>query len=299
MTSLSATRLQTYHYITEYLKSLSETDKRGFNEGAFHIDDQHSFYVKNNTVFNEAVVHTELTALAITENVGGILLLFGWSNSNTVKDEHPTYNLFIELSEGELHTPKSKIQVIEPLLWMHKHDYVHLDIYNNNIFQLGDTAVIGDFDRSAHTADPIIKFQDLTHFYGWLPKTKITLFKHLTTTVLNNGHQMQCVKCEDKLLGILERNIKTERMFKNKFKDPTSQLDADANIAKYTAMLDECNAILTSPRLTSALYIEFSNAMKDISSLDKMPSIQTYKSRTHKSRTHKSRTHKSRRRATI
>jgi len=299
MTSLSAARLQNYHYITEYLKTLSETDKRGFKEGAFHIDDQHSFYVKNNIVFNETVIHSELTALAITENVGGILLLFGWSNSNTIKDERTTYNLFIELSDGELHSPKSKIQVIEPLLWMHEHDYVHLDIYNNNIFQVGETAVIGDFDRSAHTSDPIIKFQDLTHFYGWLPKTKITLFKHLTTTILNNGHQMQCVKCEDKLIGILERNIKTERMFKNKFKDPASQLDADTNIAKYTAMLDECNTILTSTHLTRTLYTEFSNAMKDISSLEKMPSIQSRTQRTqHKSRTQRTQ-RKSKRRATV
>lgn len=303
MSLLSDARMNNYRFITEYLNSLSELERRNFEEGEFHIDSHHSFYVKNNIVFNETVIHSELTAFAISENFGGILLLFGWSNSNTVKDGHETYNLFMELSEGVIHNAKSKIHVIDSLLWMHEHDYVHLDIYNNNIFKLGDVAVIGDFDRSAHSSDIFIKFQDLSHFYAWLPKVKINLFKHLLVTILNGGRQVQYIKCEDKLLGILATNIETERRFKEKFKDPASQIEADANIATYEKILTECNTILESPRLIAKLYEEFKNAMIDISLLDKMPSVQKRKttkssytrkssmsSRKSKSKSHKRRT---------
>jgi hypothetical protein len=271
MTVLSDARIENHRFITSYLAELSESDKRKFPEGEFHIDSKHSFYVKNNIVFNETIIHTNLTEHAISEKFGGILLLFGWSNSNIVKDEHPTFNLFIELSEGLTHTAKSKIQVIDSLLWMHRHNYVHLDLYNNNIFRLGEDAVIGDFDRSAHSADITIKFQDLSHFYAWLPKPKIGLFKHLLITIPNGGKQIQYIKCEDKLMGVLETNIQSQLRLKERYKNPEMQLEVDKNIAMYREHLDDCNRILESPVLTRKIYKEFKNAMIDISLLESMP----------------------------
>ena len=290
MLLLSDARIENHHFITAFLEGLSESEKQDFKEGEFHIDSTHSFYVKNNIVFNEIIIHSKLTELAMKERVGGILLLFGWSISSTIKDEQPSYNLFMELSEGLVHSSKSRIEVIDSLLWMHKHNYVHQDIYNNNIFKLGTDYVIGDFDRSIHTADILMKFQDLTHFYAWLPKAKIGLFKHLLVTALNGGRQVEFIQCEDKLIGILEKNLQVQKTLKEKFKDPVSQLDADKNIAMYQQTLDECNAILESPVLTRKKYKEFVNAMIDISLLENMP---TMKSRTMKSRTMKSRTMKS------
>ena len=275
MHTLTDTRMDNHRFIAAYIESLSESEKNDFKEGEFHIDDTHSFYVKNNIVFNEIIIHSKLTELAIKENFGGILLLFGWSNSNTIKDDHPTYNLFMELSEGLMHTAKSKIQVIDSLLWMHKHNYVHLDIYNNNIFKLGNHAVIGDFDRSEYSSDISIKFQDISHFYAWLPKNKITLFKNLLVSILNGGKQVQYIKCEDKLLGILETNIQAQVRIKERFKDPESQIEADRNIATYQRVLQKCNDIIENPILTQKLYTEFEHAMIDISLLDKMSSIPT------------------------
>ena len=269
MNPITDERMQNYQFITEYLNSLSESEKRNFAEGEFHIDDQHAFYVKNNTVFDETVIHSELTRLAIEENFGGILLLFSWSDAN-IKNGDQSYNLFIELSEGLINTAKSRIEVIDGILWMHRHNYVHNDLYNNNIFKLGTHSVIGDFDRSKYTEDIFIKYQDITHFYAWLPKNKIKLFKHLLVTIPNKGRSVDFIIGEDKLISTLEINLISENKMKEKYKDPETQRLTTANIEILTAVQEQCDEIAHSHVITEQFYHQFEQAMIEISTMNEL-----------------------------
>jgi len=268
MITLSDERRHKYHFIKNFIETLSEIEKRDFQSGEFRIDEHHAFYVKNTEIFSEIAVHSELTDHSLLDNVGAILLMFTWSNSNNHSENSPTastYNLFLELSEGEDTTSKSKIQVIDSLLWMHSHNYVHLDIYNNNMFKLGTIMVIADFGTSAHTDDITIKFQEISHFYDVLPKTKTSKFKNLFTTILNGGKQVEYSKCGDKLIGILDRNIDSSIRQMDKYNhNPELRLEYERDLTTYRKISDECNTILGSPELLSGLYDEYVIALNEI-----------------------------------
>ena len=166
---LSDERSSNYIFIKHYLDNLTPIEKMELPTGIIQMDESHSFYVKNTTQPNEITIHNQLTNLAIEEKFGGILLLFGYSDSYSNNDEL-TYNLFIELSEGEnSRNAEAKIEVIPSLLWMHNHNYIHNDIYNNNIFKLGSIHVIGDFDRTIHSDDTKIKITELSMFLEYIP----------------------------------------------------------------------------------------------------------------------------------
>jgi len=283
---LTTERRENYSFIQDYLSSLSPSDKMSLSTGVIKIDETHSFYVKNTYILNEAIIHSELTQLAIHQNFGGILLLFGYSESNIkkakssseesetsieeteasveeTKSNEITYNLFIELSEGEKHDLPAKIQVIESLLWMHNHDYIHSDIYNNNIFQLGGIYVIGDFDRSVHSNNIIFKFNEITRFFKTLPSSITGQFSNLLLTI--PGISQKYIKCEPSLIGFIMQSIRTQQYILTKYKNNESLLeDVNEKLAFYESLLKESNTILESPELMQQLYEEFVRAFHEI-----------------------------------
>lgn len=253
---LSLERQNNYNFIRNYLDSLTVSEKMMFPAGLHKIDDTHSFYVKNTTILNEVIIHSDLTDIAINENVGYILLLFGHSNSH-----EGSYNLFIELSEGETNVKnmQSKISVINGLLWMHEHDYVHGDIYDNNIFQLGTEYVIADFDKSGKTNQVSNKLDEVSRFFAKLADSIIQPFSELF--IYTPGNKRPYLKYEPRLYNVLELCIRTAKSVLRFAKGDQESLQ---NIETCEALLAEVNAVMKSTELMKQLYDKYIDALSQI-----------------------------------
>ncbi len=253
---LSLERQNNYIFIQNYLDSLNESEKMMFPSGVYKIDDTHSFYVKNTTILNEAVIHSKLTNIAINENVGYILLLFGHSNLH-----EGSYNLFIELSEGQadIRNMQSKISVINGLLWLHEHDYIHGDIYNNNIFHLGTEYVIADFDKSFKSNRIKDKLNEISQYFGKLSPQIIKPFSNLFFYI--PGDKRPYLKYEFRLITALEQCVRTAKSVLRYIKDDQESLQ---NISTCEALLVEVNTILESSELMNPLYNMYVDALYQI-----------------------------------
>lgn len=256
--ALSTERYNNYNFIQHYLSNLSPAEKIELPPGIIQIDETHTFYVKNTTHHNELLMHSQLTDLAIVEHFGGILLLFGYSDSY-LKDEQQTYNLFIELSDGEdSRKAQAKIEVIPSLLWMHAHNYNHGDIYNNNIFRLGSIHVIGDFDTTTHHTK--IKTSELSRFLECIPDKYTSQFNHLYITIPGDSPRLY-LKGGTGIIGRLGVLIRGNERLLETHSDNKSMVEhAENNLAQYRSLLDEMETIRTSPEL----YMDFANALKHI-----------------------------------
>ena len=260
---LSTERFNNYKFIQDYLSKLSSIEKLELSPGIIQIDESHSFYVKNTTHSNEITMHSQLTDFAINEMFGGILLLFGYSDSyvKDVNDDKVTYNLFIELSEGEnSRKSEAKIEVIKPLLWMHRHNYIHGDIYNNNIFRLGSIYVIGDFDRTIYSDDTKIKSTELSMFLERIPDKYTSQFNHLFITIPGYSPRLY-LKGGASVIGILLDQIRGNERLLVTHSDNKSMVEhAENKLTQYRSLLDEMETIRTS----GELYMNFANALENI-----------------------------------
>ena len=273
---ISTERYDNYHFIQEYLSSLSQEEKKQLPPGIIQIDETHSFYVKNTWHLNEVKMHSELTKLAIEEHFGGILLLFGYSDSY-LKNGEQIYNLFIELSEGEPYThdregklshdeqidPAPLIEVIPSVLWMHAHNYVHNDLNGvasaNNVFILGSIHVIGDFDRTIYNPNNKTKMDEISEVFKKMPVAQIRKQEHLLMTIPGESNQIYLKGCDGIIKKLTDLIKENKRLFVNS--DNVSMVgDAKKKITQYKTLLDEMVTLNNSPKL----YMEFANALKQI-----------------------------------
>lgn len=154
----------------------------------------------------------------------------------------------------------AKITAINGLLWLHQHNYIHGDIYNNNIFQLGSKYVIADFDKSFKSNNIKNKLNEISQFFGKLSKTFIEPFSDLI--VRSPGNAKLYFKYEPSLTSVLNTCIRTSKSILRFAKEDEKSLQ---NITTCNALLNEIDSVMASNELMKQLYDMYVSALYQIS----------------------------------
>ena len=168
---LSTERRENYNRLKTHFLTFSNDELCRFAPGMHTLNNGDRFYVKRGP-FMETVVHVDLTAHALAENYGGIILCYLQCFISDANSEIP-YSMFMEATEGEVkHSVSASRKVAHAVLWMHSRGVLHGDIANNNVFAIkekcGATVIVaGDFGMSVYNDSYVLKREELLrHSFG-------------------------------------------------------------------------------------------------------------------------------------